>query len=230
MIRSIQSKRDRDGRSTHRTARLVDVADQTGPLDTLAGKRVAALFDIENLLGGARDLGLSLDFARLADHLQTAARSIRLHAVFSRQPGDTRLQEELEEAGFVAHPRDIEVVQTHNGTRTRANSDEKILFLAGRYMTRGSIDVVLFGSGDGDLVTELAACFSELATSRSVCTLSLAGSTSYRLNAARTEQIDANLEIGMDSLKESVAATPRRNSRRGPRSRGHRQKASLCHD
>ncbi len=205
MIRTMKEKRPGSPHRRFASSRRVDVADHTEPLDLLKDQRVMALLDIENLHGGAADLGMRVSFAKLAELLKEAALTCRLHAVFSRKPGDRREELQLSKSGFIPHPRDIEVVTTQAGNPIRrlTNSDETILFLAGCYTTRGRIDAVLLGSGDGDLVCELARNIKALPTPRRVFTLSLAGSTSHRLNAENNPFIDGNIELGINAMHES---------------------------
>jgi hypothetical protein len=59
----------------------------------------------------------------------------------------------------------------------------------------------MLASGDGDLVCDLARGLHGLPTRRAIYTLSLAGSTSLRLDAARNRDIAGNIEIGLDCLR-----------------------------
>jgi len=176
------------------------VAAITAPLDALLHQNVLVLADDENLRYGARDLGYHLSVRRLCKCMQQHAGPCSLHAFFSREPGDDRRCRYLGERGWIPHPRDIETVQTHRGTQRLANSDNDLLFAAGNLASRGTADVVVLASGDGSLVCDLARNLRQMPRGRTILTLSLAGSTSYRLDAARNPHIDGNIEIGLDCL------------------------------
>lgn len=177
-----------------------EIAAVTAPLDALVDRDVLILADDENLRYGARDLGYQLSLSRLAQCLKRHAWRCVLHAFFSREPGDESRCQYLRERGWIPHPRDIETVQTHRGIECLANSDNDLLFAAGNLASRGTADVVVLASGDGSLVCDLARNLRQLPRARTILTLSLAGSTSYRLDAARNPHIDANVEIGLDCL------------------------------
>lgn len=181
--------------------RHVEVADRTGPLDLLANCQVEVILDVENLRGGAKDLDCKMSFNSLAQMLRDTCRSCTLHAFFSRKSGDHGQDNYLTKAGYRTYPRDIETVVTHEGERRLANSDSKILFTAGHYLSRSRADTVVLASGDGDLVCELAGGIASLPKARRILTLSLAGSTSRRLEASQHPLIEANLEIGRDALR-----------------------------
>jgi uncharacterized LabA/DUF88 family protein len=177
------------------------IAPITGPLRPIEGRRVLVLADIENLSYGARDRALKVSYRRLAQVLRAAARACSLHAFFSRRPREEQRCRYFEERGWIAHPRDIETVSTYLGLRVRGNSDNHILFATGLLVSRSSSDTVAIASGDGDLVSDLARAVAGLPKPREVVTLSLAGSTSSRLNAASNPCIAANIELGLDCLR-----------------------------
>jgi hypothetical protein len=178
-----------------------EIAAVTGPLDRLVDGNLLVLSDDENLRYGARDLGYRLSMRRLGHCLRRYARHCALHAFFSREPGDERRCQYLRECGWLPRPRDIETVQTHRGRQCLANSDNDLLFAAGNLASRGKADIIVLASGDGSLVCDLARNIRELPRARTILTLSLARSTSYRLDAARNVHIDGNVEIGLDCLE-----------------------------
>ncbi len=73
-----------------RKYRGVPVAERTGPLAPLRGKRLLVVADVQNLDLSARDLGYRLSWARLGRSLTGAAKSASLHAVFACRTGDNR--------------------------------------------------------------------------------------------------------------------------------------------
>jgi hypothetical protein len=175
----------------------------TGPLDLLRDRHVVVLGDLENLEHSARDLGYHLSLTALAERLRSTPRSCVLHACLSRpadEAADCRAN--LQARGWKAHVNPTEKVRTWRGTEVKANADNLLLFLAGKLLSRGRADCVVLGSGDGDLVQTIAhALARHLDKPRDLFTLSLPGSTSCRLDAARNPLIKANLEIGRDCLR-----------------------------
>lgn len=179
------------------------IAEYTGPLEVLRGHRILVLADVENLSFSAQKmLGYQVSYNSLAKHLMNATSGCALHAFFSIQQHLTDANRAYFEArGWSAHHRPIEIVHTKQGERKRANIDNHLLFHAGVLCSRSSADTVVLASGDGDLVCDLARALSELPAKRQIVTLSLAGSTSWRLNAQHNPWIAANIELGQDCLR-----------------------------
>lgn len=184
-----------------RRSRRPEIASVTGPLDNLRDRRVLAVFDIENCLGGARDLGCRLRFDRLMHVLAKASRSLWAHAVFSTATGDDRLYDMLTQAGYTCHVREARTVMSRGRTVRTTNSDFRVAG-AVAYLSRTSpADLIILATGDGDLGDSIAEDIRHFARKRrEVATLSLAGSTSYRLDATRNPNISLNIEIGLDVL------------------------------
>lgn len=178
----------------------VEIASVTGPLESLHGQKVLLLADVENLIYSARNLGYKVSFRMLGQRLQAIARSCSLHAFFSRPQGDDTLERYFQERGWITHPKNIEEFMTHKGWQRHANSDNDILFHAGNLVTRHDADFILVASGDGLLAGDLARLITGLPKSRHVATVSLAGSTSFRLDARTNPNITFNIEIGLDCL------------------------------
>jgi hypothetical protein len=172
------------------------LVQDSGPLDSVRGARVLALFDMENLAISASRLGYRFDYTSAAKLLRSVARTCHLHAFFSRTPGDETDADLLRSAGYTPHPRDIETVISWSGMKREANADNYIAYFTGLLCSRVSVDIVLLGSGDGNLVCDLARAITELPTARKVVTFSLPGSTSQRLDATKNMSIAANIEIG----------------------------------
>lgn len=178
------------------------IAPETGPLSAIQGRRVLVLADVENLSYSARNLSAQINYGRLAQRLIQDSRSCSLHAFFSSASDRQTAQRAYFEAlGWRVHQQLIEVVRTHAGTKTRANIDNLLLFEAGLLCSRTAADTIVIASGDGDLGCDLAAAIAQLPRKRDVLTLSLAGSTSWRLNGRVNPHIHANLELGTDCLQ-----------------------------
>jgi hypothetical protein len=185
----------------NRTPRTdVDVAGDTGPLNIVKGKTVLVLADVENLTYGARDLGFKFSFQNLGLKLREVVASCEFHAFFSRLPGDDGRVRYFEERGWIAHPRDIVKVQTFKGEKVLANSDNMILLYTGFLVRLSPAQVVIIASGDGSMTCEIAKFLKSLPSPREVVTMSLAGSTSARLDCTQNPDIVDNIEIGLDCL------------------------------
>ncbi len=178
----------------------VDISQDTGPFDIVKDEAVLVLTDVENLSYGARDLGFKLSFQNLGLKLRERTKDCELHAFFSREPGDERRVRYFEERGWIAHPRDIERVQTYKGKKLLANSDNMILLHTGFLVRMSPIRFVIVASGDGTLTCDIARFLSSLPSPRKVVTMSLAGSTSSRLDATKNPEILDNIEIGLDCM------------------------------
>jgi hypothetical protein len=176
------------------------ISPTTGPLQLLRGRQVIVFADDENLRCGARDHGLTLSYASLAATLRRVSGKCALHAFFSCHEGDLRRHAYFTQAGWTAHTRTIQTVRDRRGIKTLANSDNYLLFTAGTLASRSQAEVIVIASGDGALGCDLAEAVHALPKKRIVLTMSLAGSTSNRLNAEHNPDIAANIEIGMDVM------------------------------
>jgi hypothetical protein len=176
------------------------ISPTTGPLQVLRGRKLLVLVDDENLRYSARDHGLKLSYTTLAQTLQRISRDCSLHTFFSRSGGDKRRSKYFDLAGWTVHVNNIESVHAARGTKHPANCDNFLLFTSGILASRSQADTIVLASGDGDLVCALAQAICELPKKRTVVTMSIAGSTSQRLNAAHNPHIAANIELGMDMM------------------------------
>lgn len=187
-----------------RSVKQVEIAGWTGPLDLLADHEVLAVADCQNLNMGARDLGLRVRWDRLGEVLRRASRSAALHAFVAEPAGATTQSSSFAEWGWMPHGKTARFVETWRGRERRSNTDNVITFMAGVLASRSRASLLLVLSGDADLVEGLAEGAAMLPKTRKIATLSLAGSTGYRLNAATSEFVTANLELGMDCLERRV--------------------------
>lgn len=196
------------------------VAERTGSLAALHGRSVLVLADVENLSHGAADLGCTLCYRTLACLITASAARVQLHAFFSRERGDDRIQVTLSRSGWCSHPRDIETATTVRGRERFANSDNSLAFGAGLLATQGAFDLVVIGTGDGALGCDVGAAIRRHRRRDVVIlTLSLAGSTSHRLNASTNDNLDGNIEIGRDCMSPVPLPAPGSTVHRmGPRS------------
>jgi len=182
----------------------VEVAHWTGPLTAIEGRRVLLLADVENLSCSARDLGFRLSYGTLGQTLRRASESCHLHAFFSRRPGDDRRVRYFASRGWVPHPWDIQTVRVQGEIKAMANSDNQMLFFGGVLFNGSDANVIVVASGDGSLACDLARAVAIIDPGRTVVTMSLAGSTSRRLDAQANPDIAANIEIGRDCLATPI--------------------------
>jgi hypothetical protein len=142
---------------------------------------VLALLDDDNVRISLRKRGLALSYralrARLAQHTELLESWVGL----SDNDGAVARGRYLEqrEWNVVQVPRQTVL---HNGVPTvKSNVDHELAFLAGRLSAKESFDVILLGTGDGDLAVSIARCLREY-TSAGIVTLSVPGCSSQRLS------------------------------------------------
>jgi len=213
MIRKRSLSGSGDGPYTHRRyipgrygLRYAIVPRVTHPLDVLRGKGALVLADVQNLSVGAQQLGYKLSYRRFAERLSEVACSCSLHAFFAVGPNDTEREEYFAERGWKPHAYPVHTVRTCRGIERRSNIDLSLAFLAGALIRSSRAHVIGICSGDGELVSDIARAIAQLPKRRDVVTFSLAGSTSWALNAAENEFITANVELGQDMLHPWGAA------------------------
>jgi hypothetical protein len=171
----------------------VEVAAYTGPLQALAGENVLAVADVQNLDRGAEDLGLQIRWGTLGQELEAAAAAIRRHVVLAEPEGSNRRAQFLARCGWTPHVKRPRLVRSCRGWERISNADGLLLFMTGRLLDASDASLVLVCSGDGTLVEEVAEAVRLCGYTQKIATLSLAGSTSARLNAASSPFVAANL-------------------------------------
>lgn len=173
-------------------------------LHTLNDQSVIACVDEQNLTVGARHLGFRLDYRRLAEQMETAARSVHLHICIAAEPNDQSRQRYFEQFGYITHVKTRRHIRRRWGeVITDCNIDNVLAFWTGfAAATVEQEAVIVIASGDYGLAGELAEAIGKLPRRKSlpVMSLSLPGSTAQDLDATRNPNIAANLEIGRDLL------------------------------
>jgi len=157
--------------------------------------------DCQNLDMSAKRLGHTVSYRTLRQKLMTVAASASLHAVFSRRPGDERRWHYFLKRGWIPHAKTTRLASKRSGGRPDANTDHLLAFLAGRLTGLFAIDLVVLATGEGQLVLDVAEAISQQPRPKPVATLSLAGSTSFRIDARRCPPVKWNLELGKDCLR-----------------------------
>ncbi|MCA9151945.1 MAG: hypothetical protein KDA92_21730 [Planctomycetales bacterium] len=197
-IQPLEKVRFNDGVSESKPA--IEIAERTGPLRQLVGRRVLLVADIENLVYSAKNLqGKRINHAALLNKLLAASSKFAAHAVFCTYSDG--LAKYLTHAGYQIHRRHLPPQYLQD--ETTLNSDNRVSFTVGWMTARLAPEVVVVGTGDGDLGCSIAEDLKHFFHSQPpvVLTLSLAGSTSQRLCADRNRNIDGNIEVGNDCLR-----------------------------
>ncbi len=190
-------------RPDHRRASIAPI---TGPFDRLGrSENILVIADIENWAYSARNLGYEIDFAALSDLLKAKFKRVSLHAFFSAAEGDNVVSVRLTQLGWEPHARAI-IKRSHQfGPTQSANADLAIAFGAAKLLGHKRADAVLLGTGDGVLALDCArAIRANFKKCDAVGTMSLAGSTSRLLDARVANEINVNVEIGLDAMRPLV--------------------------
>jgi len=163
----------------------------------LRGRRVLAVVDDDNLTISLAECVRRLRYGTLLSAIRRVADTVTGCVVLTCAAGDGRPRRHLEGLGWrvVAVPR--EVVRTHRGAEVKANADMDLCFEAARLVGEGVFDVVLVGSGDGDLCVSVARGVRRAAPWCDVVSLSVRESSSTRL-FTRPDLFDRNILIGYD--------------------------------
>jgi hypothetical protein len=176
------------------------IARRTGPLACLSGKQVLFVADAQNLDLGARDVGYQLNWRRLRDRLAGACAHAWFQVVFTRREGDASRSCWFTSSGWTPSAKTRRWIKRRGVRIPDANADNLVAFQAGVLATRLFTDVVVVGTGDGQLAEDIAEGLLDLNPRCRVITLSLARSTAKRLDCRRSKLIAANIEIGVDCL------------------------------
>lgn len=185
----------------------MSVPIQTGPLQVLHDKEILVLADLENLVAGARQLDCELSLERLAGQLSSASNSCRLFGFTS-----VSVMEQDRPLGYVCSDdweivcKSGEFLEPATSKSAGRNSDNLLLYQAGSLLERIPCEVVVIGSGDGSLVCSLARFIRDADPSKHVVSLSVAGSTSSRLDCVRNADLAANAFLGLDCLRPTLIA------------------------
>ena len=183
---SISSCGSGDGFSTltrrrlSRYPRRVPTLLSETPLKSLVNRRVLCIVDDDNLRIGLRNQGFALSYRTLRARLAELTASLESWVVLSANDGATARGTYLEARGWQVVQVPRQVVIHHNVPTLKANADLELAFLAGRLSLSSPFDVVLLGTGDGDLAVSVARCLREYTTA-DVVTLSVPGCSSHRL-------------------------------------------------
>ena len=163
----------------------------------ISGKKVTCALDSDNIDICLRRCFNSLSYETLARRIIAVAGQADLLAVPTVSGNHGPRESRLSSAGWRVLPIPVEIIQTHKGSRRKANADHDIAFEVGYQVRTNSPEVVLIGTGDGDLAVAMARGIKRHHPEIKVITLSVNGFTSHRL-MTKTELFDGNILIGLD--------------------------------
>lgn len=122
-------------------------------LRSLRGETVECFVDGENVVASTQKLlGQRFSPRAFVQSLRQATKSVKVTAVFTRDPKGRIRREEFEAAGI----RVIEVPREVIAGRLRSNADASLCIAVGEIATRSRADCFLLISGDYDLVSAAA--------------------------------------------------------------------------
>ena len=172
---------------------------QTGPLRLLHARNLVVVADVENLTYSARNAGYRFSYAALGAALTDTAKSLRLHACFSRQEHHRDWEHYFQQRGWTPHARDVSYSRSRYGMQKHANADALIAFHSGRLAAETDADI-LIATGDGALAIDVANSVAEVWPDRLIFTLAFPGAASASLRATNRSPIAGNLLVGLDVL------------------------------
>lgn len=201
----IQKSRLHKGRQTlprfRSTRKQIPLEAETGPLALIRGKEVLVLTDNQNFDRTAQKLGYKMSWLKLGLLLDNVSERAHRHAILAHRPDDNRRIEYLAKRGWIPHATFVRTVHTRHGLKHKGNADMSMTFWGGHLVSRSQAGVILIGSGDGDLVQELAIGIRSLPTPRTIVTIGFESSTASRLYTHNSDLIDGNIFIGLDCLR-----------------------------
>jgi hypothetical protein len=178
----------------------LSVSRRTGPFGCLRDKPVLVVADVQNLDHGAADLGCKVHWYWLRRRLEMASARVWFHAVLARQEGDNRRTGWFSEQGWTPSAKTRRWLWFRGGRRIDANADHLFAFQVGALVSQMPVELVVIGTGDGQLAEDVAEAVQMVNSRCEVATLSLAGSTAARLDSRKSNLIAANIELGRDCL------------------------------
>ena len=172
----------------------------------LLGARVLALLDVENLSYNLAP-GYDVDYGRLREDLVASADEIHGHVIATVRDDDGAVQHAhqiFRTNGWTSHL----TRQVTAGRYQRTNADPQILLHAGQLIEQERPDIVLLGSGDGELGYELALFVQRLSTRVRFMTLAAPDALAGLLLTARNPMVDANLLLHPQHIGRLAPAVP----------------------
>lgn len=181
------------------------ILEGTTDLAAIGGRQVLALLDEQNLSITAYNLGYVLQYNLMAEQIHAVADSAELHIFTATERHDRTTKQRFEKFGYILHTKTVRYTcLPDGGQRFDCNVDNLFAFWAGLLVTKNFHEVLVLASGDYGLAGELSEAIGNQHPNESIqiMTLSLPGSTAQDLDAHKNQNIAANLEIGLDLLKQ----------------------------
>lgn len=176
------------------------LSSKTGPCSLIRGKDVLVLTDNQNLDMTAKQLGYKMSWRKFSSLLDNVCQTVSKHSILAQRPDDNNRIDYLTDRDWIPHATLFRTVHTQHGRKRKGNADMLMSFWGGLLVSRSQADVVVIGSGDGDLVQEMAIGIRSLPTPRTIITTGFKSSTANRLYASNSDLIDGNIFIGSDCL------------------------------
>ncbi|MCL2623967.1 MAG: hypothetical protein FWD31_09915 [Planctomycetaceae bacterium] len=166
------------------------------------GKRVLFSLDGENITISAKERGYSVDHKTLTQKLREVCQSVDFHVTANNGGKDGILGGPYPK-DWKTYVFQIERLRHSDGeSETRANSDNKFLCATTDAIVRSrkKYDILIIGTGDGNLGRDMANFAKEKKPKMEVATLSFAGTMAGHLKPQVTPAITRNFQIGSDLL------------------------------
>lgn len=169
---------------------------------SLRDRCVLCILDLDNLrISGERQLDASINYRELEERLYLITQRLYGLAVLTSPAGQDEHAQDLRNSNWRVLDIKREVVWTNNMREVKGNADWDICFEAGRLIQAHRFDVILVGSGDGDLVLGIARGVRRIAPASQVFTLSVRTTTSQRILRDRVPDLVAgNFFVERDLL------------------------------
>lgn len=179
--------------------RNVDIARQSDELFRYCKNHDVTVFqDAENTSISVEKLGYEINQRRLGLLLQEQCEASDLH-VFASGNHPHNVVGGPYPAPWKLHFNQAETVLKHGESVRRSNSDNLMIFTVGQVLALHRPEIIVLATGDGDLAIDLARFIKVIwGDEQRIVTLSVAGATSWRLDARQNRLFDANFEIGYD--------------------------------
>ncbi len=201
---SMQSKPRPSHEVRQSCSRLPGTPDITDFSPQIRGK-VLLLADAENISYTLRNEGFDCNFGVLRQRVSQRVGALHAHA-FATVKGESACQyaqDYFAREQWTPHINTATTVQTQDGTRLRANSDNEILMCAGELISRIQPDTLVIATGDGDLGCDIAQYFQRRNQRAQVLVCSVKSSTSHRLLATNNPKVKANVWLGWDCIAKA---------------------------
>jgi uncharacterized LabA/DUF88 family protein len=123
------------------------------PLDHLIHGRVAVFIDASNVFYAQKALGWTVDFKKIADHLESFSTDMQLHFYTAKDSGrSTQMAflRKLKLYGYNIHEKEIKILRNRSGIRTATKGNLDVELALDAYRLKDTFDDFILFSGDSD--------------------------------------------------------------------------------